>query len=107
MERTKWTDDLLDQRIAAMDEKFDRQFDELRTLRAEMRSGFSELRAEMHAGFSELRAEMQGGSSELRAEMHAGFSELRAEIVALHRQQSFILTGFAVGLLGLLGAQLF
>jgi hypothetical protein len=103
MERTKWTDDLLDQRIAAMDEKSDRQFDELRTLRAEMQA----MRAEMHARFSELRAEMHAGFSELRAEMHAGFSELRAQIVALHRQQSFILTGSAVGLLGLLGAQLF
>jgi hypothetical protein len=91
MERIKWTDDLLDQRMAAMDEKFDRVFEELRMLRGEMNG---------------LRREMNGGFSELRAEMNAGFSELRAQIVALHRQQTVILSGFVVGLLGLLGAQL-
>ena len=92
MERAKWTDEALDQRMAAMDEKFDRVFEELRMLRGEMRTGFSDLRGEMNG---------------LRGEMNAGFSELRAEIVALHRQQTVILSGFVVGLLGLLGAQLF
>jgi hypothetical protein len=101
---------MLDQRMATMDEKFDRQFEETRLFRQEMRAGFSELRAEMNGlrvemneGFAQLRAEMNG----LRGEMNGGFSELRAEIVALHRQQTLILSGFVVGLLGLLGSQLF
>jgi hypothetical protein len=85
MERAKWTDDLIDERMAAIDEKFDRQFEELRMLREEMRTGFAEL----------------------RSEMRGGFAELRVEIVAVQRQLILILTAFAVGLLGLLGAQLF
>jgi hypothetical protein len=111
MERAKWTDALIDERMAAMDEKFDRQFEESRMLRAEMRSGFSELRAEMHSGFSGLRAEMQSGISELRAEMQSGFSELRAEIAAsradlwaFQKQVLSIVAGFAIALIGLLGA---
>jgi hypothetical protein len=71
MERTRWTDDVLDGRMKSIDEKFDRLFGELH---------------------------------ELRLEMRAGFSELRGEIVALHRQTTVIASGFAVGLLGLLGA---
>ena len=82
MERAKWTDDLIDQRMASMDEKADRQFEELRTLRAEMRLEFSAMRSEMHAGFSELRAEQH----------------------AFHRQVTLIIAAFGVGLLGLLGA---
>ena len=54
-----------------------------------------------------LRGEMRTGFAELRSEMSAGFAELRAEIVAVQRQLILILTAFAVGLLGLLGAQLF
>jgi hypothetical protein len=35
--------------MAAIDEKFDRQFEETRALREQVRAGFSELRAEMRA----------------------------------------------------------
>ena len=45
MERVKWTDE----RMAAMDEKFDRLFEELHALRGEMRAGFAELRGEIIA----------------------------------------------------------
>jgi hypothetical protein len=41
MERTKWTDDMLDQRFASMDDKFDLLFPEIRELRREMRDGFA------------------------------------------------------------------
>ena len=92
MERAKWTDERIDERIAAIDEKFDRQSDELRMLREEMRAGFAGLRTEMR---------------ELRGEMHGGFAELRAEIVGVHRQLVLALTAFGVGVLGLLGAQTF
>jgi hypothetical protein len=83
MERVKWTDDLLDERMTAIDKAFDRQSDELRLLREEMRADFAEL----------------------RHEMRAGFAELRAEIAAVHRQLVLVLTAFGVGVLGLLGAQ--
>ena len=89
MERVKWTDDLIDERMAAIDEKFDRQFEETRALREEVRSGFSELRAEMRA---------------LHQRMDTGFSEQHHEMLALQRQMLFIVAGFVVALIGLLGA---
>ena len=89
MERAKWTDDLIDERMAAIDEKFDRQFEETRALRGEVRSGFSELGAEMRA---------------LQQRMDAGFSEQHHEMLAFHRQMLFIVAGFVVALIGLLGA---
>ena len=89
MERAKWTDDLIDERMAAIDEKFDRQFEETRALREEVRSGFSEVRAEMRA---------------LQQRMDAGFSEQHHEMLAFHRQMLFIVAGFVVALIGLLGA---
>jgi hypothetical protein len=97
-----------------MDERWDRQSEELRSLRAEMRAEFSdmraevtELRADMQAGFSGLRAEMTG----LRADVQSGFSDLRAETAAtradlwsLQRQVLAIVGAIAVSLIGLLGA---
>jgi hypothetical protein len=88
MERAKWTDDRIDERMAAIDEKFDRQLAELRALREEMRSGFSQLRAEMGT---------------LRQRVDAGFSEQHHEMLAFHRQMLFIIAGFVVALIGLLG----
>jgi hypothetical protein len=60
--------------MAAIEDKLDRQFEELRMLREEMRTGFA---------------------------------ELQGELVAVHRQLVLVLTAFSVGLLGLLGAQMF
>jgi hypothetical protein len=37
----------IDDRMTAMDEKWDRALDELRAVRAEMHAGFSELRADL------------------------------------------------------------
>ena len=70
MERVKWTDGLIDERMAAIDEKFNRQLEEIRGLREEMRSGFSGLRAEMGA---------------LRQRIDAGFSEQYHQMLAFHR----------------------
>jgi hypothetical protein len=78
MKRARWTDDLLDHRMAAMDEKFDRLFIETRAVREEMRVGFSELRGEI--------------------------SELRRDLLAFQRHVTLIVAAFAVGLLGLLSA---
>jgi hypothetical protein len=82
MERVRWTDERIDERMAAMDEKFDRLFDELHSLRDEMRAGFGELRGEIVL----LR------------------TELGKEILASHRQVTFIVAGLAIALIGLLGA---
>jgi hypothetical protein len=96
MERVKWTDDLIDERMTAIDEKFDRQLEETRALREEVRSGFSDVRA----GFSELRGEMQA----LQHRVDARFSEQYRELIAFHRQVLFIVAGFVVALIGLLSA---
>lgn len=50
MERLRW----IDERMNAIDERFDRQLEELRLLRVEMRAGFAELRVEIaaHAAFA-------------------------------------------------------
>jgi hypothetical protein len=83
VERTKWTDDLLDQRFGAMDEKLELLFCEIRHLREEMRAGFAGLRDEMATD--------------------------RAQVVALHRQMN-AMTGTAlvavISLLGVLVAKL-
>jgi hypothetical protein len=79
MERTKWTDDMLDQRFASMDEKFDLVFSELRLLREEM-----------HAGFAALRAEM---------------AQLRSEMIGFHRQVLYVVLTLWVGLIALFAAQ--
>jgi hypothetical protein len=80
MERAKWTDDMLDQRFAAMDEKFELVFAELRLLRQEM-----------HAGFAAIREEMAAN---------------RAEMIAFHRQILYAVVTLWVGLLGLFATQL-
>ena len=46
-ERTTWTDERIDDRMASMDARFDRIDTELRELRAEMRDEFRALRADM------------------------------------------------------------
>jgi hypothetical protein len=91
MERTKWTDDMLDQRFVAMDEKFELLFAELRLLRQEM-----------NAGFAAIRAEMGGLRTEVRAELAAH----RAEVLAFHRQILYVVVTLWVGLLALFAAQL-
>jgi hypothetical protein len=78
MERTKWTDERIDDRMSAMDEKWDRAFEELRTLHAEMRPGFADLRAEIAA--------------------------TRADLWSFQKQVLAIVAAAAVALIGLLGA---
>ena len=63
MERTKWTDDLLDERLATVDEKLGHLQSEVTSLRKDMNAGFADLRAEMHAGFESLASDLR---SEIR-----------------------------------------
>ena len=82
VEPLKWTDDLIDERMATIDDKLDRLFSEIRASCAQMRAGLAGLRAEMVS---------------LRRDVHA-------DQVALYRRVNLMLAGFAVALLGLLGA---
>lgn len=56
MERTKWTGQLLDERMRAIDREFSRISTEVRELRREMRAEFIELRGEIAGVCSELGA---------------------------------------------------
>lgn len=64
MERVRWTDERLDDRMTGIDTTFDRVFEELRTGRAEtlaeMRAERAEFRAEMRAMRAGLRDDMRG-----------------------------------------------
>ena len=88
MKRTKWTDEMLDQRFAAMGEKAELLFSELRLLREEMR-----------AGFADLRVEMAGLRTEPVTQMEIG----RAQVLGLHRRLNTALLGALVAVIGLLG----
>jgi hypothetical protein len=77
MERTKWTDKRLDERMRAIDKESSRTSTEVR-----------ELRREMRAGFKDLRGEIAG---------------VRAELGAFHRQMIWLVGFLAVSLVSLLG----
>jgi hypothetical protein len=89
MERLQWTDERLDERMAAIDDRFVRHFEELRTLPQEMRAGFAGIRDELKG----IHAEM----GDLRRDVHA-------DHVALQRHLLSLIAGQAIALLGLFGA---
>jgi hypothetical protein len=78
MERARWTDDQIEREMSAIDRRF----------------------KEVRADLADLRGEVRAFRTDMRADMH----ELRAEMITMHRHFDLILTGFAVGLLGLIGA---
>jgi hypothetical protein len=86
VERVRWTDERLDDRMSAIDTSFQRVFDEMRADR------------------DSLRTEMCADRDSLRTEMRAGFAEVRSDISALQRQVTQICAGFAVALLGVVAA---
>ena len=49
MERAGWTDERLDERMAVIDERFERGFEEMRAMREEMHAGFAALRSDLSA----------------------------------------------------------
>ena len=75
MERARWTDERLNDRMRAIDTSFER-------------------------AFAEMRADRESRAIEMRA----GFAEVRADISALQRQVTQICAGFAVALLGVVAA---
>jgi hypothetical protein len=89
MERLRRTDEQMEREMNASDQRF-----------KEVRADLGDLRGELRALRTDMRADMQGLRTDMRADMH----ELRAEMITMHRHFDLILTGFAVGLLGLIGA---
>jgi hypothetical protein len=92
MEGAGWPDRRLDERMTLIDEKFDRGFDEMRSVREEMRVGF----AAVHGDLAAIRGDM--------AAMRGDISELRGGLSALQRQLTQIFAGFAIALLGVIAA---
>jgi hypothetical protein len=85
MERARWTDERLDVRMAVIDERFERGFEEMRAMHEEM-----------HAGFVALRGEI--------VEMRGDISEVRGSLLALQQTVTQIVAGFAIALLGVVAA---
>jgi hypothetical protein len=65
VERARWTDERLDERMSAIDTTFERIFEELRVQRAEMRAGHDELKAEIRALRAEMRDELRSVNERL------------------------------------------
>jgi hypothetical protein len=86
MERARWPDERLDDRMTAIDRTFDHLWEEARADRAELRA---ELRAEMRA---------------MRVEIKSETAAIRSDISALQRQMTQIFARFTVALLGIVAA---
>ena len=117
MERLKWSDERLDRQMAAIDDRFDRVLEELRTQRDEMRTGFAEIRGELkgfRGEFEGLRNEVGGLRNEvgglrnevggLRTEVVNLRRDVHADHVALQRHVLSLVGGMAIAVIGLLGA---
>jgi hypothetical protein len=66
MDRTTWTDERLDERMAAIDDTSERIFTELAGIREDMRS----FRIEFKSEIGELRAEVRSEIRDLRADVN-------------------------------------
>ncbi len=76
MERTKWTDDLLDERMASIDHKLDRNLEESRLLRAEI----GVLRTDMTGQTAGLRTDLGGEIAGLRSDLGGEIAGLRTDL---------------------------
>jgi hypothetical protein len=83
VERAKWTDERLDDRMTVIDTTFDRVFEELRAERAESRAERAEFRAEMAAFRTELRADIAALNDRLSQLGFRAAGILAAGLIAL------------------------
>jgi predicted nuclease with TOPRIM domain len=102
VERARWTDERLDDRMTVIDTTFDRVFEELRAERAESRAERAEFRAEMAAWRAELRADM-GALTERVSQLDERLSRLDERLGQLGFRAAGIL---AAGLIALVATQL-
>ena len=65
MERTKWTDDLIDERMGSIDDKLDRILQETQTLRSELHQEIGGVRANVCA-LLERRARLRSDRQDER-----------------------------------------
>ena len=83
MERAKWTEERLDDRMTVIDTTFDRVFEELRAERAEFRAEMAGLRAELRSDIGELRADIAGLNHRLSQLGFRAAGILAAGLIAL------------------------
>jgi hypothetical protein len=95
VERAKWTDERLDDRMTAIDTTFDRVFEE-------MRAEYAQLRAEMAAWRAELTADM-GALIERVARIDERLTRLDERLSQIGFRAAGIL---AAGLIALVATQL-
>jgi hypothetical protein len=93
MERTKWTDDLIDERMGSIDDKLARLLQETQTLRSEL-----------HREIGAVRTDLGREIGAVRADFGREVGGLRAELVTFRNQVMWLLGGLVVSLVGLLGA---
>jgi uncharacterized coiled-coil DUF342 family protein len=124
MERTRWSDERLDERMTAIDATSERGFNEMREMRAEMRAGFERLSGEItglhrdiagvHKEIAGVHKEIAGVHSEIAdfhkesagfqkdiAGVHKEISGVHGAFADLHRHVTQIMIGLASGLLAL------
>jgi hypothetical protein len=89
MERTRWTDDLIDERMASIDHKLDRNLEESRLLRAEigalraaMNRQTAALRTDLGGEIAALRSDLGGEIAGLRTDLSGQIASLRSDLVA-------------------------
>jgi hypothetical protein len=80
MERGTWTDERIDERMTAIDGTFDRAFDELKALRADMHDEFRAVRSDI----SEIQRQL-AQIGEFRS-VRADISAVQRDISGLQRQ---------------------
>ncbi len=117
MERGRWTDERIDERMNAIDQTFERIFEEMRAMRtdltAEMRAMRSDLTAEMRAMRGDLTAEITATRRDVTADLTAQRGDIASLAGRVDRIQDrlvqigFGMTSvFAAGLIALVATQL-
>jgi len=102
MERAGWPDIRLDERMAAIEQTFERIDHSLRDLAEEMRAMRSDLGEEMRAMRSDLGEEMRAMRADLGEEMRAMRTDFTTDVRAINQR----LTQIGFGLAGILAAGL-
>jgi hypothetical protein len=83
VERARWTDERLDDRMTVIDTTFERVFEELRAERAEFRAEMAGLRAELRTDIGALRADIAAVNHRLSQLGFRAAGILAAGLIAL------------------------
>jgi hypothetical protein len=94
MERARWTDDRLDEKMDRIDRTFELIRQEMGALRTELRGDIGDLRTELRGEIGELRTDLRGDIGELRTDLRGDIGGLRAQFTDF--QSRMVTIGFAL-----------